>query len=280
MLGKWFSVTVLSVVGDESADETQQRVFAVSGVFGVEDEWLDAEHAWAKVTKGEVFHAADWDRQGRHAEYRALVESLSSGSIGGVVYALDLVAFNDVFPDTMRESAYMKCFTRVVVDVASTAERVNAKYPDRFAKVEFTFDNRPQTKFSAARCYGQFIEEPGWTPASLLADKLSFQCRTNPRIQMADLIAREGMKDLDRTIGPERQERGAKAALHASGKFLFFAIGRTELEAERIKHAELEKDGVSEIAYHAWLIKKRAQDTWDNKVRFLEYLDANRKRSR
>ena len=50
---------VLSVFGDESADETKQRVFAMSGVFGLESEWLRAESAWTALTKGEVFHAAD-----------------------------------------------------------------------------------------------------------------------------------------------------------------------------------------------------------------------------
>lgn len=270
---QWVVVMVLSVFGDESADETAQRVFAVSGVLGTEDEWIETEAAWMAATRGEVFHAADWEHAGRHDEYKALVEVLTAGEIGGIVYALDLVAFDTVFPDTLRESAYMKCFTRVVTNTASTAEKVNASRPDnQFSKVEFTFDNRPQTKFSAARAYGAFIEEPGWTAASLLADKLSFECRSNPRIQIADLIAREGMKDLDRSVGPVAfPERPAKIALEMSRKFRFFSIGRAELEEERVRHAELEKDGVTASAYHAWLIQKNAQDTWDNKVRFLEY---------
>ena len=34
---------------DESADETKQRVFAISGVFGLESEWLRAEAASSEV---------------------------------------------------------------------------------------------------------------------------------------------------------------------------------------------------------------------------------------
>ena len=56
---------ILSVFGDESADETKQRVFAISGVFGLESEWLRAEAAWTALTNGEVFHAADWEYAGR-----------------------------------------------------------------------------------------------------------------------------------------------------------------------------------------------------------------------
>jgi hypothetical protein len=267
---------VLSVFGDESADETKQRVFAVSGLFGLESEWQAVEDAWTDLTKGEVFHAADWEYAKRRDEYKALTQVLASGQVGGVVYAVDLVAFQQVFPGTMRESAYMKGFTRVVIDIASNAERFNASQLEPpFTKIEYTFDNRPETEFSAARAYGSFMNEPDWTAASLLADKVSFQCRTNPRIQMADLVAREGMKDLDRRVGPVAfSERQSKIALESSGRFKFFGLGREHFEAERSQHSHLEKDGVSEEAYHRWLLKKRAQDTWDNKVRFLEYVDA------
>jgi hypothetical protein len=48
-----------------------------------------------------------------------------------VAYAIDLVAFNEVYPDTLRETAYMKCFTRVVLDIARNAERFNASNSER-----------------------------------------------------------------------------------------------------------------------------------------------------
>ena len=274
---------IFSVFGDESADETKQRVFAVSGVIGTEEEWAIAEEAWLRQTNGEIFHAADWEYAGRKDDYKALTQVLTSVPIAGVVYALDLVAFNAVFPNTLRESCYMKCFSRVVLDVAGNAERFNNQLsdPDKVTKVEFTFDNRPETEFSAARAYASFMNEPEWSAASLLADKISFQCRSNPRIQMADLIAREGMKELDRRVGPVSfPERKSKIALEQSGHFRFFSLDREFLEAERVRQAELEKDGVSEAAYHAWLTRKGAQDTWDNKVRFLEYIDAEARRSR
>jgi hypothetical protein len=92
---------------------------------------------------------------------------------------------------------------------------------------------------------------------------------------MADMIAREGMKDLDRKVGPVKfNERRSKIELESSGRFLFFALGQEDFEVERARNAELEKDGFNEAAYHAWLLSKRAPDTWDNKARFLKHFDA------
>lgn len=279
MFVEWFSAMVLSVFGDESSDRAKERVFAMSGIFGLESEWQPAEKAWTAVTKGEVFHAADWEHAERYEEYEALAAVLATQHIGGVAYAIDLVAFEQVFPNTLRESAYMKCFTYVVKDIATNAERFSATQSQPLTKVEYTFDNRKQSQYSAARIYDSLLSEPHWSAASLLASKVSFECRTNPRIQMADLVAREAMKDLDRRVGPAAfQERRAKIALESSGHFKFFMFGRADFESERIKHAELEKDGINAAAYHEWLRRKNAQDTWDNKVLFVEKLDAERRR--
>ena len=91
-------------------------------------------------------------------EYKALVQAVASGPIAGVAFAIDLAAFNDVYPDTLRESAYMKCFARVVMETADNAARFNASNPThQFSKIECTFDNRPEIEYSAARAYGAFI---------------------------------------------------------------------------------------------------------------------------
>jgi hypothetical protein len=77
------------------------------------------------------------------------------------------------------------------------------------------------------------------------------RAQTNPRSDISDLIAREGMKDLDGKVGfPERR---SKIALETSGKFKFFAPGRQDFQNERAKQAQLEKDGFNESAYHGWL---------------------------
>ena len=94
----------LSVFGDESSDEARQRVFAISGVFGTASEWERADHGWNALTLGEAFHAADWERAGRKDEYKALAQFLAAGPVAGVVYALDLAAFNECYPGHIARS--------------------------------------------------------------------------------------------------------------------------------------------------------------------------------
>jgi len=267
---------VLSVFGDESADETKQRVFAVSGVVGAETDWQRAEDAWTAYTKGEVFHAADWEHAGRKQDYKALAQILAASSVAGVAYAIDLVAFNAVFPGTLREAPYLKCFTRLVVDSASTAMAFNVREDTStpISRLEFTFDNRPEVLVSASILYGAALNERGWEPASLLASKISFECRTNPRIQMADMIAREAMKDLDRVVGPVQfPERKSKIELAKNDHFRFFVLDRDYFERDSAIEAQLSKDGFNVGAYEQWLLKTGAQDTWDSKVRFLKHFD-------
>jgi len=56
--GRYVAI-MLSVFGDESADETQQRVFAVAGVIGSEGAWAELEAKWVTRNGGIPFHAAD-----------------------------------------------------------------------------------------------------------------------------------------------------------------------------------------------------------------------------
>lgn len=267
---------VLSVFGDESADETKQRVFAISGLFGFEDDWRRAEESWLAITKGEVFHAADWEHAGRTEEYKHLALALAASPIAGVAYAIDLVGFTAVYPTTLREAPYLKCFSQLIKEVACNSEAINKRLLEpQISKVEFTFDNRRETEYSAARLYSNMLEEPGWSPAALLASKVSFECRTNSRIQMADMIARESMKDLDRQVGPTNfVERRSKIELAKNDHFRFFTLGRDELEQERALFARLEeKDGFNETAYHEWRREKGAQDSWDSRALFHEVFD-------
>ncbi len=145
VFGKWVSVMVFSVFGDEGADETKQRVFAVSGLCGTETEWQKADSAWTEATRGEVFHAADWEHAGRKDEYKTLVKVLTASPVAGVAYTLDLAAFDRVYPDTLREAAYLKCFTKVVTGIAANVERFNQQsHASEITKVEYKFDNRPE----------------------------------------------------------------------------------------------------------------------------------------
>ena len=46
---------VVSIFGDESSDESHERVFSVSGLVGTDAEWAEADALWMKATRGEEF---------------------------------------------------------------------------------------------------------------------------------------------------------------------------------------------------------------------------------
>jgi hypothetical protein len=47
--------------GDESMDETKQRVCAVAAVIGTEEDWKAIEEKWTERNQGIPFHAKDCD---------------------------------------------------------------------------------------------------------------------------------------------------------------------------------------------------------------------------
>ncbi|MHC1729224.1 MAG: hypothetical protein AB9866_25040 [Syntrophobacteraceae bacterium] len=48
---------MLTVYGDESADESSRRVFVVAGVVGTQAEWDNLEPLWLDHTGGIPFHS-------------------------------------------------------------------------------------------------------------------------------------------------------------------------------------------------------------------------------
>src|SRR5712692_10503716 len=99
---------MLSVFGDESADETKQRVFAVAGVIGREEQWEQLEARWIARTGSFPFHAKDCesdqgdykgiDHQQNQDLYKDLAQLLAASGLGGWGFAIDLLAQRQVFP--------------------------------------------------------------------------------------------------------------------------------------------------------------------------------------
>jgi hypothetical protein len=74
---------MLSVFGDESADESKQRVFAVAGVIANEELWGQLEAKWIARTMGVPFHATDCNgdkgdyHRTQHSENQILYKDLT-----------------------------------------------------------------------------------------------------------------------------------------------------------------------------------------------------------
>jgi len=271
---------VLSVFGDESHDETKQRVFAVAGLLGTPEEWDDLEIRWVKRTGGRVFHAAECESDKgefsttSHKEnqelYRDLTKLIADTKMLGFGAGIDLAGFNEAFPDAPQDQPYFMCFVRVVIECAWAGY---VSIPRQ--KVKFTFDNRPDSQHYAGSLYGYMATLPEWKVRPFLHNEISFACRKTVPIQAADLLARETMKHLDNQIGPvKRPMRKSMEALARTKRFRFIYHMKSFLEELR-KHANGllgDEDGYSE-----WLSQNKLQDNNPNRLRYLIQTEAEQR---
>ena len=110
--------------------------------------------------------------------------------------------------------------------------------------------------------------------------------RNNPRIQMADLLAREGMKDLLRTLeGSSVQLRHRRMMLEASERFAFVDYNRSALEKWALQVDEMARaEGDPGSGYLDWLLATRRvqhgkpQDNMGNRLAYFRHLDKSPKR--
>jgi len=272
---------ILSVFGDESSDGRQERVFAVSGVCGSAAEWNRAIEEWEEITKGEEFHAADWEAAGRHEVYCSLAEVIGKGTVAGISVSLDLVSFSEIFPNHPRDTGYYQCFSKVLETHAFNTAKWNKRVAadpscgDPSLELEFTFDRRKPSEGNAGTLYSAFKNQPEWKNADILSGKVSFDCRTNPRIQIADLVAREAMKELDRKISkPHQEKRKQLVALEHLGAFKFVELDRDYCLRLR---EQVQKSG-DEPGYWEWLRRTgrvqngKPHDNYGNRFNYYIYI--------
>lgn len=279
-------IIVLSVFGDESHDEKEQRVFAVSGIAGTQEEWDELAVLWNQRTGGKPFHAADCEagqgeykgisRKERLKLYRQLVNLLIATKLMGFVKAIDLQGWRTYFPGNLDTIPYDLCFLEVVMLFAGMAYKSVPR-----EKVNFTFDLNNRTNPSTAVFYEWMTSLPEWEwkYAPCLVHTISFAPRTESiGIQAADIFAREAMKHYDNFfIGPRkyRFERKSLQELRATGRYkvLFFTKGYFEDWKNKYSLLE-EKAGVTGSDYAQWLLQKKLNNNPVNRFKFLMYFDS------
>jgi hypothetical protein len=266
---------MLLVYGDESMDETKQRVCAVAGLIGTEEQWSTLEWQWTQRTNGAPFHGNDCDSDhGDYATrphwenkalYRDLTILLANSGLAGYGQAIDLTAKNTVFPES-EDITYYTAFQRVVFAMKNFAYHV--------ADIaELTFDMRLESEHNAGFIYRSLREnESDW--ATYLASKISFGfAKNNPRIQVADLFAREAMKGLDNEVGPVKREiRKSWQALLETNRFQVDAFSREWFEDLKRKLPEAEKTmNMNRDTYVEWLRKRKRQHNVSNMFQFVDW---------
>jgi hypothetical protein len=125
-------------------------------------------------------------------------------------------------------------------------------------------DHNAGLMYSTAKEY-----EPEWSP--YLADKIQFEfSRKNPRLQVADLLARESMKALDNQIGPvKRPVRKSWNALHETGRFEVEAYSEDWFNDLKKHYKELEENvGFTQQDYVQWLHNRKRHHNVTNMFLF------------
>lgn len=265
---------MLLVYGDESLDQTQSRVCAVAGIIGTEKMWNDLEPKWIERNAGIPFHATDCesdhgDYQDRpHSEnqylYRDLTVLLADSGLGGYASAQDLAAQRRAFPSPYEPPLYYQGFLDVLDAMHNAALDC-----DEIA--QFTFDSRIGCQFNATEIYA-YLQQSGLSQEVKLASKLSFDsAKTNSRIQTADLLAHEAMKELDNQIGPvKRKVRRSWECLKDTGRFVIEVFGEEHFNDPNIQPAAiLPVLGFTEADYANWLEQKRVPPCYTSFLKFL-----------
>lgn len=272
---------MIFVYGDESMDEKKERVCAVAAVVGTEAMWMALEERWLARTKGIPFHAKDCDTNpGRgdyancsHEEntglYRDLTQLLVDSQVMGFASTYDIAAQREVFPLPFEPPVYYQPFVDVLEHMFRFAGR-----QEEIAK--FTFDSRVESEHNAGLLYAHLREDnPNWRDR--FADEISFvSSRSSPRVQVADLFAREAMKALDNQVGPvKRQIRGSWKALRETNRFVVRNYSTDYFQNLKDALPNLyDVFGFIPQDFHDWL---KSQNRQLNVTAYIEFLRSQRK---
>jgi hypothetical protein len=269
-------ISMLTVFGDESHDETEERIFAVAGVVGTKEEWDALIPIWLERTEGKRFHAADCEA-GR-GDYEGIPHEENLKLYADLVTILiktNLMGYNRFFPDVVTNIPYHFCFQKVVMWFARVAYLSVPR-----EKVSFTFDMNSQNKASTIVLYEAMAKSSQWKHAEQLMEMVSFASRRESvGIQVADLVAREAMKYCDNffTGRDSRPVRKSIQALSDSQRYYFDFYNREYFRGWKDQSESLqEKSGITIEDYRQWLFKNKLDDNLFNRHRFLLYLETTR----
>ena len=261
---------MLLVYGDESMDGGQQRVCAVAGVIGSEEEWTRVESLWADRTDGTPFHAKDCEADrgvygGRpHAEnlelYKDLTTILAESSLSGFAAVSDLQAERRYHPTLPM--LYLREFSLLIDAMQFFAG-------ERREVAKLCFDSRLETNFNATKMYAQALEYLDWKER--LHAELSFDSSSSSRrLQVADLFAHEAMKFVDNELLQEkRPTRKSWLALEKTGRFEVRGFLEPFFAEEKACWNNINQNGARFAEYLEWLAQENRQHNLSNTIEFV-----------
>lgn len=282
--GRKVATVPLLIYCDESYD-AGQNVFAVSGVVGAEEEWAPLVAAWDEELGDEVFHATDWEtRYAKHedpakhkeslAQFKRLTQLVCKSSVVGFCIGLDVRRYREYKPDAPDYAPYFLCANELFRVCLECAVRLKAA-DGTTVSLEYTFDRNEQDGAHLSKVYtlvsSGILDALAQASYNPFGKELQFDTRENRRIQVADLVAREGMKEAERVGNYSAHGlRRSLVALQETARFKFPMRDPVSL-AQRTYEQEKEwRKG-----YYKWLHennRRKPDDTLaDNLGNRLEY---------
>jgi hypothetical protein len=272
---------MLTVFGDESADEKKERIFAVAGIMGTQEEWDKLAPRWLERTGGVPYHAADCEsgygdfknlspkeRLRLHAD---LVRMLAPTKLVGFGVAMNIKAHKEVTGVDIDNIQYQNCFLKVVLYFAVKA---SIHIPPQKAK--FIFDTNSETEASSIVLYDYMRNTDDFKFSENLFHEIAFAPHeSHVGLQAADIVARETMKYFDNSFGRQRirPERRSMTLLRSTKRYQFEYLDRREWENVKNSRKGLIKPG----SYQAWRNEKKLPDNLIAMNRFLLETRGNRK---
>lgn len=257
-----------SVFGDESSDERCERVFAIGGLFGNDVEWEQVIAKWIEITHGEEFHATQRDTPEHQEQYISLIHVLADSKLLGFGAAMSVDGLAEIFPQAVEQYPYYYCFGRIILHFAKIARLCIPP-----AQVKFMFHQNLTVQKSAADLYHDLTTYPEWEGRTFVADEISYGTSKDPRIQAADLWAREVMKHADNTLGPvKRRMRQSLSVLRSTHRFGFDVYERSFFESMKENWNQWHR-GTTAEQFSTWRKKHKLRDSGAARIRFLVYLN-------
>lgn len=263
-------IAMLTVFGDESADEKQQRVFAVAGIMGTQEEWDTLNKLWLNRTGGKPFHATDCDsNQGQYRSnpeeenkklYADLTQLLAKTKMLGYCAVLDIQAYKKIFHN---EDFYHLCFQDVVVHFGVLVRQYKEK-------VKFIFHVRSRTKGSCADLFDFMQKTIEWEYGPYLNEVGFASSKDHPELQAADLLSHEVMKHCDNFfVGPAKfQRRKSMETLFSTGRHSFKYFKQEFADFSKNEYplilAEINIDD-----YRGWLEKNHFKHSTASQYKYL-----------
>ena len=267
---------MLIAYGEDSCDKTEARIFAASAVVGRQEDWDAFLPVWEKRNPI-PFHATDCDSDGGDYKgrdhwdnktlYASNVRQFVNSPLMGAGVAISIPDYWDLFPFAPADKwwPYYMCFAGVLACVCRTAQ---LSLPPETVKV--TFHNDPRKELDSARIFDFIGNQPG-SLATCLQDGIEFRNhRTAPALQIADLLAREGMKELEDRVEPKlKRPRQSLVELLRSKRFTTVLYDRPKLEEYRLMADKLHSDPEKGRAFMHWLGSNGIMDSIHARIRFI-----------